>query len=91
MRKIKELFRRWVQRIKDRHGKYLVIYLDGETRHRFTFAEKDRASWTYEKLKSVITNTRKEGDKMLVAMYENYNILQQYDTSSSEEYRRPQI
>lgn len=88
MRKIKELFQRWVQRIKDRHGKYVVIYLDGETRHRFTFADEKRASDTYEKLKQIITKTQKEGEMMLVTMYKNCEVMRQYDTQSSEEFRR---
>lgn len=88
MRKIKELFQRWVQRIKDRHGKYVVIYLDGETRYRFTFAEESEATWAYELLKTTITKTQKQGDKMIVSMYENYNIIRQYDTESNEEFRR---
>lgn len=91
MRKIKELFQRWVQRIKDRHGKYVVIYLDGETRHRFTLADEQRANVIYEKLKQIITKTQKEGEMMLVAMYENCNIVRQYDTQSSKEFKRAQI
>ena len=91
MHKIKELFQRWVQRIKDRHGKYVVIYLDGETRHRFTFEKETTATWAYDLLKGTITKVQKEGDKMVVAMYENYNIMRQYDTYSSKEFKRAQI
>lgn len=83
MRKIKELFQRWVQRIKDRHGKFLVIYLDrdNDVRHRFQYANRDRAEESYRILENVAKHS--SNSHMIVQMFEDGYVIKHYDTEQS--------
>lgn len=83
MRKIIKFLRRLWERHKDHHGKFLVIYLDrdNDVRHRFQYANRDRAEESYKILEKVAKHS--PNSHMIVQMFEDGHVIKHYDTEQS--------